>query len=67
VADNYSNITSTTGAVSVGGTRNGAIEAAGDTDWLRITLTAGRRCRFDLERLGTSQGNAQGRPSATAR
>jgi len=56
VADDYSSNTSTTGSVSVGGTRSGAIEAAGDTDWFRITLTAGRTYRFDLEGLDTSRG-----------
>jgi len=56
VADDYSNNAGTTGSVSVGGARNGAIEAAGDMDWLRITLMAGRRYRFDLEGLDTSRG-----------
>jgi len=40
VADDYRNNTTTTGAVSVGGTATGMIDAFGDHDWFKVTLTA---------------------------
>src|SRR6266481_5675001 len=53
--DDYLSTTSTTGLVSVGGTTSGNIETAGDTDWFKITLTAGLTYQFDLK--GNSSGN----------
>src|SRR6266481_2414479 len=53
--DDYLSTTSTTGLVSVGGTTSGNIETAGDTDWFKITLTAGQTYQFDLK--GNSSGN----------
>ncbi|MEF8756313.1 MAG: calcium-binding protein [Accumulibacter sp.] len=40
VADDYRNNTTTTGIVSVGGTTTGMIDAFGDHDWFKVTLTA---------------------------
>src|SRR4051812_47057907 len=48
MADDFSNTTSTTGAINVGGTASGNIETANDTDWFRITLVAGHSYQFDL-------------------
>lgn len=45
----------TTGRVTAGGSTNGRLEAAGDTDWFRIALTAGKQYTFTLE-SGTSDG-----------
>ena len=55
-ADDYAASTSTTGTVSVGGSKTGNIEAAGDTDWFKITLVAGQTYRFDTEGSPTGQG-----------
>jgi len=43
--------------VSVGGSIGGNIEATGDEDWFRVTLTAGRSYQFDLE--GTTPARAR--------
>jgi len=43
---------STAGAISIGGTVNGSIEAAGDEDWFGADLIAGRTYRIELD--GTS-------------
>ena len=56
LADDFLSTTSTTGAIAVGGSSFGNIEVAGDTDWFRITLTAGKTYRFDLEGSATGQG-----------
>src|SRR5713226_408619 len=56
MADDYSNTTSTTGTISVGGSATGNIETVNDTDWFKTTLTAGHTYRFDLEGSATSQG-----------
>src|SRR5438874_815978 len=56
MADDYAGSTATTGAVSVGGSTTGNIETAGDTDWFRITLTAGLTYQFDLKGSATSNG-----------
>ena len=56
MADDFASNTSTTGSVSVGSSSTGNIEAAGDTDWFRITLTAGHRYQFDLQGSPTGQG-----------
>ena len=53
--DDFTNNTSTTGALSPGSNTTGTIEATGDTDWFKITLTAGHH-RFDLEGNATGQG-----------
>src|SRR5438045_3283419 len=56
MADDYSSDTGTTGSVSVGGSSTGSIETAGDTDWFKITLTAGHTYQFDLQGSATGQG-----------
>ena len=55
-ADDYLAGTATSGTVSIGGSRSGTIETAGDTDWFRITLTAGAVYRFDLKGSRTDDG-----------
>ena len=47
VIDDYPADASTTGTVSVGGSATGTIETSGDTDWFRVTLTAGTPYRFN--------------------
>ncbi len=54
-ADDYAGSTATTGTVPVGGSSTGSIETTGDTDWFKVTLTAGHTYRFDL--LGAESGN----------
>ena len=46
IADDYAGSASTTGTLTVGGSRSGAIESEGDYDWFRISLTAGTTYRF---------------------
>jgi hypothetical protein len=48
MADDYAGNSTTTGAISVGGQASGNIEVANDTDWFRVTLTAGTTYRIDL-------------------
>ena len=55
VTDDYAASTSTTGTVSVGGTRSANIETAGDADWFSVTLTAGQTYQFDVK--GVDSGN----------
>ncbi len=47
--DDYSADTSTTGTVAVDGSMDGNIEVPGDRDWIKVTLTAGVRYRFELQ------------------
>ncbi|HEY8616155.1 pre-peptidase C-terminal domain-containing protein [Phenylobacterium sp.] len=54
--DDYAASTSTSGVVAVGAAVTGVIEAAGDTDWFRVSLVAGRSYRFDLEGAATGRG-----------
>jgi hypothetical protein len=56
MADDYAGSTATTGSVSVGGSTTGNIEIAGDTDWFRTTLTAGKTYQFDLKGSPTGNG-----------
>jgi Ca2+-binding RTX toxin-like protein len=56
MADDYGSSTSNAGMVSVGRSRTGSIETSGDTDWFRVTLTAGATYRFDLEGAATDRG-----------
>ena len=46
--------TGTAGRIDVGDTVTSQIETSGDTDWFRITLTAGETYRFDLQGVGGS-------------
>jgi hypothetical protein len=48
IADDYTASTATTGAVNVGGSATGRIEAPGDSDWFRVSLTAGVQYRIDV-------------------
>jgi len=41
-ADDFAGNTSTTGTVSIGGSRTGVIETGGDSDWFRVDLEQGR-------------------------
>lgn len=52
--DDYSAGTSTTGSIAIGGTIRGMMEATGDHDWFRVTLTAGSAYLFNV--LGTALG-----------
>lgn len=51
-SDDWANTTSTTGNVVVGSTATGNIETTGDSDWFRVSLTAGVAYRFEV-RVGT--------------
>lgn len=55
--DDYSAATSTTGRVTAGGTSTGQLEAAGDSDWFAISLTAGKQYVFTLN-SGSTDGLA---------
>ena len=48
VDDDYAGDTSTTGRLEVGGSVNGELETAGDTDWFAMTLTGGNIYRFEF-------------------
>lgn len=54
VVDDYASNTFTTGTVGIGGTTTGNIETSGDTDWFRVTLTAGVTYQFHLDAAGIS-------------
>ncbi|HEY0845728.1 MAG TPA: pre-peptidase C-terminal domain-containing protein [Noviherbaspirillum sp.] len=54
--DDYPETTSTTGSISVGGTRTGSIEADGDRDWIAAYLTAGHTYRFNLRGADSGSG-----------
>ena len=56
MADDYTNDTSTTGTVTVGGSVTGEIESTGDEDWFAVELVAGRTYRIDLEGSPTGKG-----------
>ncbi|HYC03176.1 MAG TPA: M10 family metallopeptidase C-terminal domain-containing protein, partial [Azospirillaceae bacterium] len=46
--DDYAAGTATTGTVAPGGQATGRLEAAGDADWFRLSLEAGREYRIEL-------------------
>lgn len=54
--DDYASNTSTSGSVSVGGSRSGTIESYSDQDWYAVELTAGHSYQIDLEGAPTSKG-----------
>ena len=58
ITDDYAADTTTTGAVTVGGSVTGEIETGlgRDRDWFAVTLEAGTTYRIDLEGSETSQG-----------
>ena len=49
IEDNFAAMTSTTSAVTVGGSATGEIDYYGDQDWFAVELAAGARYRIDLE------------------
>jgi Ca2+-binding RTX toxin-like protein len=49
----------TGGAITINGSVAGAIDAAGDEDWYRVTLTAGHQYRFELQGLDSGEGTLQ--------
>ena len=55
-ADDYPADTTTTGEVAVGGSVTGNIETAGDADWFKVVLEAGKKYQFKLEGAETTQG-----------
>ena len=46
--DDYAATMATTGTVAVGGSMSGTVNSNGDRDWFRVSLTAGRSYRFNL-------------------
>ena len=56
VLDDFLAGTWTSGAVAVGASATGDIEAAGDVDWFAVTLEADRTYRIDLKGLSTRDG-----------
>ena len=48
VNDDFPGNSSTTGAVAVGGTATGSIDADGDADWFSVTLETGKSYRLDV-------------------
>ena len=57
--DNVPTGTGSTSTLAPGGFIAGTIDAAADQDWYRITLTAGRQYRFDLQGSDSGQGTLQ--------
>jgi len=54
--EDYAAGTDTTGAVAVGGTTVGEVEAPGDRDWFAVMLEAGHTYRIDLEGAPNGSG-----------
>ena len=54
--DDYTADTNTDGAITVGTPATGEIETPNDTDWLAVTLDAGKTYRVDLEGTHTGAG-----------
>ena len=48
MADDFSNDVNTTGQLAVGGTRTANFEASSDSDWFKVSLTAGTTYQFTL-------------------
>ena len=46
------NSTATTRSLAIGTSLRDSLEVVGDTDWIRVTLTAGETYRFSLDRAG---------------
>ena len=59
VTDDYSADTSTTGAVTVGGSTTGEMESGGDTDWFAVALLGGTTYQIDLEGKPTEKGTLE--------
>ena len=56
IPDDYSRDRDTAGAVRVGASLTGEIESAGDVDWIKVRLQAGKTYRIDLEGSATRAG-----------
>jgi RHS repeat-associated protein len=54
--DDYNANTATTGMLTINSSVTGNIETGNDTDWFKITLTAGQQVTFDLEGKPTQSG-----------
>src|SRR5262249_46474145 len=54
--DDYASGSSTTGGVAVGGSATGNIEVSGDSDWFRMSLTAGTSYVFRENGVAHSGG-----------
>ena len=54
--DDFTQDTSTTGAVVIGDGATGRINSRGDVDWFAVKLQAGKTYRFDLEGSPTGAG-----------
>ncbi len=52
--DDFSQDTSTTGVVSIGGTATGVLEVTGDRDWFAVTLSAGQAIEVQLNGVSLS-------------
>src|SRR3989338_5757277 len=48
-SSDYPGNTSTPGAIAIGTTDYGVIDPVGDTDWFKVSLTAGQNYRFTIE------------------
>ena len=57
--DDYTQDSSTTGALRVGDGATGEIEAGGDADWFKVRLQAGKTYRIDLEGSPTRAGTLE--------
>ena len=55
-SDDFAAGTGTSGAVAVGGSATGEIEATGDSDWFAVEFETGKTYRIDLEGSGTGAG-----------
>ena len=64
MSDDYTQDRSTTGALRVGDSATGEIEAGGDVDWFKVKLQAGKTYRIDLE--GSSSRRHGGRPKLSS-
>ena len=56
VMDDFSDDTSTSGALTLGTSTTGDIQSAGDQDWFSVTLEAGKIYQIDLQGAQTSHG-----------
>ena len=54
--DDYNANTATTGILTINSSVTGNIETGNDTDWFKITLTAGQQVTFNLEGKPTQSG-----------
>ena len=52
--DDFAGNSSTTGTVTIGGSRTGHIETTGDTDWFAVNLVAGQTYAFALNAAATN-------------